>query len=202
MGVKMTEATSTAMVLVPLLISLLLPLASTQSTYYIKPTAESSCHHEDCLTLSEYAKESSRSDNLTLLFLPGEHTLNDSIIFLADRRSLKLLGSTSLHHNVSTIQCIGDTGIILKNISIVEIMGLRFLNCGSITDPKSYSLLTNTTTPDNALPTVSAIGLPDLYITNCDFHGNYLPLYLYNSAVRCQDNTFEFNTGNNEEQST
>ncbi len=144
-------------------------------------TSESLCTYDNYLTLTEYASETGRyfnSDNLTLVFLPGEHILNDSIVFLTDLESLKLLGSTSLHHNVSTIQCIGDSGIILANISIVEIAELRFLNCGSITDTNSYSLLTNTTPPDSALPTVSAIGLPDLYITNCDFHGNYLPLYL------------------------
>ncbi len=143
MSVKLSEVPSTMMVLVTLLLSLLLPLASTQTTYYIKPTAESPCHHDNCLTLSEYASETNRylnSDNLTLVLLPGEHTLNDSIVFLADLGSLKLLGITSLHHNVSTLQCIGDSGMILANISIVEIVELHFINCGSITDPTLSAL--------------------------------------------------------------
>ncbi len=67
-----------------LAIVFLLLLASTQATYHIRPTSELPCPHEDCLTLSEYTSQNrsySNSDNLTLVFLPGEHALNSSIVF-------------------------------------------------------------------------------------------------------------------------
>ncbi len=117
------------MVLVPLLLSLLLPLVSTQTTYHIKPTAESLCTYGNSLTLSESVKKPSRyfnSDNLTLVFLTGEHTLNDSIVSIADLGNLKLLGSNTFHYNVSTIQRTRDSGVILKNITIAEIAELCF----------------------------------------------------------------------------
>ncbi len=185
----MTEAISTAMALFPLL--LLLPLASTQTTYYIKPTAESPCHHEDCLTLSEYAKETSRymSSTTILQFLPGVHTLNNSVILLQNLDSLVLSGRDSFAQNVSIIQCEQDSGIIFINISKVEVIGLTFHYCGAHYSLTKYTHILNV----SALPTLSALRIPHFHLVSCKFEDNYLPLFSDGSNVLLQDNRFEWN---------
>ena len=198
-----------------------LPLVSThdQTTYYIKSTPQSRCPYEDCLTLSEYASETTRyfnSDNLTLVFLPGEHTFNSSIIFLMFE-SLTLQGDLSSLPNItSKIVCEETSAIVLMSISKVEIKALSFNFCGNVHNTTmdivahgSYSVhgSTNSSTPSynlntmlgmlpiNVVPSVSALFISNFHFASCHMEQNYLPLFVNKSVVHIQDNQFLDNTG-------
>ncbi len=193
-----------ALFLVLLFPLLSLPLASTQTTYYVRPTSESPCHHEDGLTLSEYASETSRyfnSDNLTLVFLPGEHALNTSIDFqLYD--SLTLLGDLSSLPNItSKIVCNETSAFTLMNISEVEIKALAFDSCGIQGKFTNFYIIRDSYDFDemveirNADPAISVLLIPKFYLVRCHMEHNHLPLLLNNSRAYLRDNTFEDNSG-------
>ena len=100
------------------------------TTHYIKPTPDTTCPAEPCLTLSEYAQQSHQyiTSNTTLLFLPGVHFL--SINFIVENISnfeicnyVRLLTSTNYHPN-STVMCKGLVGIVFRNISSMTLDGL------------------------------------------------------------------------------
>ncbi len=186
--------------LVPLL---LLPLASTQATYHIRPTSDSPCPHEDCLTLSQYTSQNrsySNSDNLTLVFLPGEHVLNTSIVFLWPLYdSVTLLGNDSSLPNItSKIVCNECSAFALIHVFKVEIRALGFESCGQNTSewtasPQDLFGLLEIT--GNVVPTVFALFVPHFHLTSCCMDSNYLPLYVYESAVHSQNCEFTNNTG-------
>ncbi len=164
------------------------PLASTETTYHIRPTSESPCPYEDCLTLSVYASETSRyfnnSDNLTLVFLPGEHVLNTFIIFQLLER-LNLLGNTSSLPNItSKIVCNGIPALTLKNISKVEIKALTFYSCG--TQSKSRG---------SDIPAIAAAFIPNFQLLSCIMEHNVFSLFLYKSKLVSQDCVFDSNMG-------
>ncbi len=186
---KMAGPALTDVSLFLLLPLLTLPLASTQTSYYVRPTSESPCNHEDCLTLSEYASEASRyfnSDTLTLVFLPGEHTLNTSIVFQRFE-SLTFLGSlTSLPNITSMIVCNNTSAFILSNISKVMMKALSFESCGSNLD---------STTVLKVVPALTVHFIPNLYLTTCHMKHNHLPLFLNKSRMYLHDSKFKNNRG-------
>ncbi len=183
-----------------------LPLAS---TYYVRPTSESPCHHEDCLTLSEYASETSRyfnSDNLTLVFLPGEHALNTSIDFqMFD--SLTLLGDLSSIPNItSKIVCNETTALTLMNISKVEIKALAFVSCGIQGSFRNHYVIPliswwwgsgyeRKVQVSNVFPAISVLLIPNFHLISCHMEHNHLPLFFNNSRAYLTDNKFVSNNG-------
>ena len=100
--------------LLPLLI--LLASCSAQSTYYITPTPDTPCPGEPCHTLSEYVAgqySNSLPVNTTMEFLPGNHTLEQTIS-VKKLRWLTLRGdSSSLPEVTSRIVCSRPAGVCL-----------------------------------------------------------------------------------------
>ena len=159
--------------LITLLISI--PLYSTQNTYFIKPTADTPCPGEPCHTLSQYGEESfqNSSSNTTLLFLPGDHTLNFTISVgnLFDFKnesftsqsnpyqsssSLTLLGSpSSLPEITSRIVCTWPAGFLFSGITELNITALAFISCGH---------------NDNAA--INVWSVKNVGILNCSFQNN------------------------------
>ncbi len=182
-----------------------LPLASTQTTYYVRPTSESQCHHEDCFTLSEYASETSKyfnSDNLTLVFLPGEHALNTSIDFqLFD--SLTLLGDLSSLPNItSRIVCNETTALSLKYISKVEIKALAFVFCGIQGSSRNHYIIPPVSAYDNYKEVPSKECFPSNFcsahskLPPCQLsHGTQSPSTTYQQQQSILNNKFEGNIG-------
>ena len=125
-----------------------LPSCSTENTYYITPTPDTPCPGESCHTLSQYAEDhfNNFSSNTTLVFLPGDHTLNHTTSFgltdtLSDWRdtthhhypyhSLTLLGSpSSLPEATSRIVCTRSAGFAFSGITELHITALAFTSCG------------------------------------------------------------------------
>ncbi len=178
--------------------------ASCEATYYIKPAEKSSCHYDDCYTLTEITNEPGRyfSSNMTLVFLHGIHIL-DSIFYLANTESLTLLGTeaASTHDVTSTVLCTGGSGLVLRGISKVEIKELRFQSCGSRkpTSPSNLPGDFNFTVlwgeSYQVLPSISALFLPNFQLTSCRMESNCLPLFAYGSSVISHGNTFKGSSG-------
>ena len=127
--------------MVLLLWSLLLPLALlsslpaeifTESTYHIKPILDTPCPAEPCLTLSQYAQSHFLTSNTTLIFLPGNHSL-DRDITVTNVTRFVMLGDSTSHPNItSRIVCKGPHVLTFHNISMLHIHFLQISSCGSV----------------------------------------------------------------------
>ena len=110
-----------------------LPSARAHNTYYVKPTNDTQCPGEPCLTLSQYIQESGKYfiSNTTMLFLPGEHEL-DSTFLVENVTSLALQGNTSsLPELPSKIVCINRMGNFeFSLMEQLDIRALHFVSCG------------------------------------------------------------------------
>ncbi len=186
-----------------LLLQCPLPLASAQDTYYVKPTAsEATPPCEDCLTLSEYAREAStyfNSDNLTLVFLPGEHSLDTTIVFEL-LESVLLVGNTaSLPSITSKIVCSRQLAALsFVNVSKVELKALAFSKCGEGSNKPSdvvVDLDTLLEQSENMIPAVSAVFVPNFHLIRSSMEYCFLPLLLNRSRVHLQNNTVQYNVG-------
>ena len=95
---------------------------------YVTPSQNLSCPQQPCLTLSELAADSnlSNSTNVTLLFLPGNHSLDHELV-LNDANYIsmtKTVGSV-------LIKCTSWSGRFeINQTAIVSISGLHFMGCG------------------------------------------------------------------------
>ncbi len=182
-----------------------LPLASAQDTYYVRPTgSEATPPCEDCLTLSECAREAStyfNSDNLTLVFLPGEHSLDTTIVFELLESVLLVGNATSFPKITSKIVCSWQLAALsFINVSKVEIKALAFASCGngSIESPNvaaDVNFYMPLEQPENMIPAVSALFIPNFRFTSCSMEHCFLPLLLNRSKVYFQYNTFQYNMG-------
>ena len=67
--------------------------------HYIKPSPNISCPEDPCLTLSQFAAKSTTHTGhiISLIFLPGNHTLNrELILFGADNFSMASQGNETV----------------------------------------------------------------------------------------------------------
>ena len=123
-----------------LLLLLFLAVCSAQSTYYVTPTPDTPCPGEPCYSLSEYISGEAGlpdSDDLTFLFLPGDHILDSGgPIDFGQLTILNLFGdSASFPEVTSTIVCSQPTSFNFSQINRFNISGIAFKLCGSIYDP-------------------------------------------------------------------
>ena len=98
---------------------------------YIKSSSNSLCSIKTCLTLSQFSTKSvldSLSQNTTLLFPPGDYTLESKIsITNTSNFSESMISRTS---NVS-IFCHQHASFKFEGINKVSIKGFKFIGCGS-----------------------------------------------------------------------
>ena len=104
-------------------------------TIHITPSAAdvSQCGLS-CMTLTQFADSSqiiSRSEiNLTLLFLPGQHLLNQSKFDVTGLQYLSMRSSSKMDSLISTIHCSSVSSKFLFNFNTrVKIKGLTFNGC-------------------------------------------------------------------------
>ena len=116
---------------------LLLPILSLctaqEPYYYVKPTTDTSCPADPCLTLSEYVQQPDQylMSNATMVFLPGTHTLDNDFV-VADVASFRLLGDpTSLPEVTTRVVCSGPVGFSFDRVLWLEISGLAITGCGT-----------------------------------------------------------------------
>ena len=115
------------------LLLMLLTSCSGCITYYVTPTPGVQCPGEPCYTLSEYVADQYFQNftvNTTMEFLPGNHSLEQTIS-VTNLTWLTLHGnSSSLPEVTSRIICTWPAGFIFKNITELHISALGFLSCG------------------------------------------------------------------------
>ena len=110
---------------------LALPSLTHGETFNVRPTStNTSCPTHTCHTLSEYAQDPGqyfKTSNLTLQFLPGNHTLNVKL-FITSIHQLKLLGNITAVVP-SRVLCSSYVGFGFSYILEMRIDGLAFVSC-------------------------------------------------------------------------
>ena len=183
----------------PLLIVMLLTSCSTQSTYYVTPLPDTPCPGEHCHTLSEYVAGqyfNTLPANTTMEFLPGNHTLEQTIS-VTNLTWLNIHGaSASLPEVTSRVVCTWPAGFIFTNITHLHISALVFMSCSH-----------------NGRAAVSIFSVPQSYIAHCIFQnnvntysndrfgyqyasgqGNGGALYIHDSYITLTVNIFQHNS--------
>ena len=129
----MVQYTPFIVCLVALLLSTL-SCCSAENVYCVKPTDTSCslCPHNSirCATLSEYVQQTKSyfTSNTTMVFLPGDHTL-DVNITVANISRLTMCGESSSGY-VATVVCNGPFGLSFIGMFDLKILSLSFTSCG------------------------------------------------------------------------
>ena len=114
------------------LVFLLVGAVSAQSTvYYITPLPDIPCPKDPCLTLSQFATNSSKdSGHISLILLPGNHTLNRELILSgADNFTM-----ASQEIEMVMIECMSpNERYIINETTFATIKGVHFIGCGGNT---------------------------------------------------------------------
>ena len=178
--------------LLPLLVHF--TTCSDHTTHYVKPTANTPCPADPCLTLSEYAQQTHHwlTSNTTLLFLPGDHVLsvNFTVENVSDFEIYAQQTSSADDHTASgsRIVCQGLVGFIFIHISNMTVQSLTFNSCGK--GAVGYTDLDYLTNYG-----MSFLGGQDIRIFNCLFQdsvGTALGVF-YSSLVLKGSNSFTNN---------
>ena len=105
--------------------------AQSKVHYYIKPSLDIPCHKDPCLTLSQFAANSSSyTGQISVIFLPGNHTLNRELILSgADNFLMESQNSETV-----TIECLSQSErFIVNETTFAAIKGVHFIGCGENT---------------------------------------------------------------------
>ena len=105
--------------------------AHSKVQYYITPSPDTSCHNDSCLTLSQFASNSSNyTGHISLILLPGNHSLNEELILSgAENFSMEALDNESV-----IIECPSQSErFVIQGTSIASMRGLNFIGCGGNT---------------------------------------------------------------------
>ena len=170
---------------------IVLALPSTGTILTVQPNSTTPCDNEPCFTLSEYVQNRSKyfnTSNITLQFLPGDHTL-DSNLIIADIQHLNILGNGS-SPTPSRVECTGsNVGFEFRKISEVRVRDMTFTLCGRshTTYYFEYRYFLSYAVRFESVRHIEVI--------DCDFHDNYgSALGIFNSRVSFSgNNTFSSN---------
>ena len=127
------------------LLSALITHCQGTTVYYVTPNDTTGCDStvsEECHTLYYYTHNITHwPSNITLIFLPGEHTLTDQPLVMKELNNVKLLrgqlingnGYSSTMRNESIIRCKGNnvpiTSIGIYTTNTLTIEGLTVVDC-------------------------------------------------------------------------
>ena len=174
---------------------MVLALPSNGTILTIKPSSNTPCLNNLCLTLSEYAQYKPQhfsNSNITLQFLPGNHTLASNLI-IANIQRLDILGdATSL--TPSRIKCSdSNVGFEFRNISEVRVRDMTFTYCGiSRSIYQLYRLSTGTRLQSSIVKQYYALlfqSVRHVEIGECAFNHNFgTALGIVNSSATLSGN--------------
>ena len=102
--------------------------------YYITPSQNVPCPQDPCLTLSQFTASFFENDsemNLSLFFLPGNHSL-DREMFLWQLNSVLMTKAEQMNYgNDVCIECSSQSGrFIIAETTFASITSLCFIGCG------------------------------------------------------------------------
>ena len=118
--------------LIPVFLLALYKCTHSEVQYYVTPSPVIPCPQEPCITLSQFAANSSSyGGTIPLLFLPGHHSLDEALV-------LSHIGHFSMesqnHEQAVVISCVTQTArITINETTIASIKGLHFVGCGGNT---------------------------------------------------------------------
>ena len=140
---------------------------SAENVYCVTLSVNASCsscprNSSNCTTLSAYTREPELyfTSNTTMVFLPGDHTLNTNIT-IANVARLTMHGESSLG-NIAKIACNGSVGLRFTSMVGFKMysLALTFCNRKHGTPPaNNYALLLQSTQYAE--------------LVNCSFQGNF-----------------------------
>ena len=167
---------------------LALPSLNCGVTLHVRPTStNTSCPPCPCHTLSEYAQDPGQyfnDSNLTLQFLPGNHTL-DVNLTITNINQLEIHGAML----PTKVVCTSHVGFTFSNISKLSIDGLAFVACArSHVVQFSYAVFFY---PEKTYFGLHLQSVPMVEITDCTFQDSYgSALGVVDSLVVLRDNNF------------
>ena len=163
---------TSVIILVAALLFITLSYCSAEGVYCVTPTQPTVTSHSSCppnsshnATLSEYAQEAELyfTSNTTMVFLPGDHTL-DMNIAVANVTRLTMHGVSS-SDNIETIVRNGSVGFSFTNMVDFNVYGLAFTSCN-----RSWSCGSHPASDSVALFLQST---QYAKLVNCLFHDNH-----------------------------
>ena len=113
-----------------------LDLIECEVMYYITPSPSDPCLEKPCLTLSQFATNTSKylDSNTTMIFLPGNHNLDTNLTVAKVESFMILSNSTSMVYAIFTfdtkITCKQSTMFKFNSVSHLHISGIEFIRCG------------------------------------------------------------------------
>ena len=151
---------------------------STNTTYHIMPSTDSTCHTQCCATLQQFAvanKHKNGTDFSTsyeLIFYPGNHSLTSELsLSNLDKVSFKTSSKTS----ETTIVCDGPQNITFDSITQVVIQSMIFVQCEiSAISHKDYQVHGCTFLSQ---PTIDMIMLSLNSVRNATIKNSYFNMY-------------------------
>ena len=153
-------------------------------------------------SLHEYAQEAELyfTSNTTMVFLPGEHTL-DTDITVGNVTGLTMTGESS-SGNRATVVCSGSVGLSFTSMVDFKIDSLAFTSCNrkyviALPDIFPYNI-----PPDSTTIVHVALLLHSTHaeLVNCSFHDNLsTALAVNNTNITLAGNTFIYNNYLHEE---
>ena len=110
---------------------------------YITPSPDIPCPKDPCITLSQYAANSSKySGHISLIFLPGNHALNKELI-LSDADNFTM---ASQNNETVMIECMSpNERFIVNETTFATIKALHFIGCGGNTVTRVKELVVEDT---------------------------------------------------------
>ena len=117
--------------------------------FYISPSQDIACSKDPCLTLSQFAANSSHyvgnATNISLVFLPGNHTLEGELT-LSQVDNISLTTESRNSERVS-ISCVDISArFVINETFFAAIKGLNFIGCGGnkVSEVKKFIAEDNT----------------------------------------------------------
>ena len=149
--------------------------------HYITPSLDGPCpQNSSCLTLSQFAANPSYIErDTTLLFLPGNHTLNRELL-LAQVNNFSMT-KDGIGNETIFVECSTRSGRFhISETTSVSINGLHFIGCGSnkVSQVKWLTITSSTFQGVQEGNTVLVLKeISAATIVRCSFLSNSLPYY-------------------------
>ena len=151
-------------------------------THYIISPQDNHCPVSTCLTVSELFSDTSYFtgvDNLTLIFQPGNHTLDTQVVI----GNISLLELLSNETSTTRIVCKNSVGFKFVQVGTIDIRGLSFHGCGEsyVTLANKFTLWNSTFEGSESIGTAFVLNeTTTALIKQCSFlsysQGNIRPL--------------------------
>ena len=113
-----------------LLLTMIMASTAMCTVYYVSPSTDRKCESKPCITLTQFATNSSHyldTTNTTLVLEPGNHILNVSLMIHSVSLFALLSHSSSI---VPVVTCYNFAKADFIKVDQVAIYGIRFVGCG------------------------------------------------------------------------